>query len=325
METSVVLRVRGFQQLLDVEKYHRLYMLSDVRRLSWGYSAKLNLGKISFPVLVKVGRNSLEMYEEQGKFMVHLEFVEGDSVKVRIRVEASNEMVKSSLEEGISRNLNEYAESICKAGKGRSQEPLGLIMMMKPFVRRHLDVRGEQCPIPEIAAKKELTKMKPGEELEILVDHPAAVDVTLPEVAKLMNCRYDIYNMGDYVSFVMLKLGDPIMNKNYLEALTKRERIPEMMKDMGFIAFLYSVFDKVIKQLPTDGLYPEIFRYEGLTLVTSASIGRGWLAVALVENDKVLGMMLDIKGDRYWNQDALKVINRVKGIGNVFYLKASST
>lgn len=324
METSVVLRVREFQQLLDVERYHRLYMLSDVRRLSWGYSAKLKLGKISFPVLVKVGKNTLDLYEEQGKFMVHMEFMEGDNIKVRIKVEASNEMVKSSLEEGISRNLNEYAESICKMGKGRTQEPIALISMMKPFVRRHLDVRGEQCPIPEIAAKKELTRMRPGEELEILVDHPAAVDVTLPEVAKLMNCKYEIYNMGDYVSFVMLKLGDPIMNKNYLEGLIHREKIPEMMRDMGFVAFLYSVFDRVVKQVSTDGLSPEIFRYEGLTLITSASIGRGWLAVALVEDQRVLGMMLDIKGERYWNEEALNIMNKVKGIGNAFYLKPGS-
>ncbi|AWS00549.1 preprotein translocase subunit TatB [Metallosphaera hakonensis JCM 8857 = DSM 7519] len=297
-------------------------MLADVRRLNWGYSAKLKLGKISFPVLVKAGKNSLDIVEEEGKFRVHLELVGEKDLHVTIRIEASNEVVRSSLEEGISRNLKEYAESICKFSKEKTPETPMITSFMKPFVRKVLDVRGEECPVPEIAAKKELTKMRPGEELEVLVDHPAAVDVTLPEVAKLMNCKYEMFNMGDYVSFIMLKLGDPVSNVRYVEALKTRQGIPELMKDMGFMAFLYSVFDKIVKQVPVDGLSPELLRFDGLSLVSSASIGRGWLLVALVEDEKILGVMLVMREQRLWNEDAISHLNKVKGIGNVFYLKS---
>lgn len=323
MGISVTLRAKNYQELLNVERYKRLYMLSDVRRLNWGYSAKLRLGKISFPVLIKTGKGGIHILEETGKFRVSLVFNDHETLEVNVNVESSNELIRSSLEEGITRNLKEYAESICNKSEKENTDISSLVFMMKPLVRRVLDVRGEECPVPEIAAKKELSKMRPGEELEILVDHPAAVNITLPEVARLMKCRYEIYNMGDYVSFVMLKLGDPSIDEMYELGLTKWELIPQLIKDIGFIAFLYSKFDRIVKQVPIEELREDHFRFEGLTCVSSASIGGKWLAVGLVSDEKILGLMLDINGQRLFNEEARAKLGKIKGLGHVFYLKST--
>ncbi|QKR01056.1 sulfurtransferase TusA family protein [Metallosphaera tengchongensis] len=308
---------------MSLEKYHRLYLLHDLRRLNWGYSGKLKLGKLAFPVLVRLSERSIEILEENGRFLVKIDFKEGPSIKVEVEVNSTNEMVASSIEESITKNLREYGEAICNGQSNKAQYPQALISIMKPLVRKVLDVRGEQCPVPEIASKKELMKMRPGEELEVLVDHPAAVNVTLPEVAKLMNCKYEIFNMGDYVSFIMLKLGNPVVHSLYASSLSERERLAELIKDTGFIAYLYVTFDRIVKQVPVNGLSESYLNFDGLTVVTSASIGRGWLLVSLVEGDKVYATMLDFSGERYWNEEALRNLDKVKGMGHVFYLKPS--
>jgi len=53
-----------------------------------------------------------------------------------------------------------------------------------------LDVRGEECPVPEMKAGKELKKMKVGEVLEVLTDHEPAVHVTLPSLCKSLGYPY---------------------------------------------------------------------------------------------------------------------------------------
>ena len=47
-----------------------------------------------------------------------------------------------------------------------------------------MDVRGESCPIPELTAAKKLKEMAPTKVLEVLTDHQASVDVTLPDLAR---------------------------------------------------------------------------------------------------------------------------------------------
>lgn len=47
-----------------------------------------------------------------------------------------------------------------------------------------LDVRGKICPLPLFYAKKKLSEMKPGEELEIIADDMTAKE-TIPKWSKL--------------------------------------------------------------------------------------------------------------------------------------------
>jgi TusA-related sulfurtransferase len=82
-----------------------------------------------------------------------------------------------------------------------------------------LDLRGLVCPVPEIEVKKKLMELRIGESLEVLVDNLAPVEITFPEVAKLFRCRYEVFNMGDYVSFVFYKLSATPTRTEYVKEL----------------------------------------------------------------------------------------------------------
>ncbi len=49
---------------------------------------------------------------------------------------------------------------------------------------RILDLRGESCPYPPIYTLQAIAEMRPGETLEVVVDHPPAVTNVPKEVIK---------------------------------------------------------------------------------------------------------------------------------------------
>jgi tRNA 2-thiouridine synthesizing protein A len=53
-----------------------------------------------------------------------------------------------------------------------------------------VDLRGESCPIPELTAAKKLKELPPAKVLEVLTDHQASVDVTLPDLARRMGYAF---------------------------------------------------------------------------------------------------------------------------------------
>ncbi|ABP94599.1 hypothetical protein HA72_0422 [Metallosphaera sedula] len=67
-----------------------------------------------------------------------------------------------------------------------------------------MDVRGEECPIPEMRAAKELQKIPSGK-LVVLTDHEPAIDVTLPSLCKSLGLRYETVKEGEYVKFIIYK------------------------------------------------------------------------------------------------------------------------
>jgi len=60
-----------------------------------------------------------------------------------------------------------------------------------------VDVRGESCPIPELTAAKKLKEMPPTKVLEVLTDHQASVDVTLPDLARGKGYQFYSERSGD--------------------------------------------------------------------------------------------------------------------------------
>jgi tRNA 2-thiouridine synthesizing protein A len=48
-----------------------------------------------------------------------------------------------------------------------------------------LDVRGEICPYPQVKTIAALKKLIPGEQLEVLTDHPPAIDTVPAQAARL--------------------------------------------------------------------------------------------------------------------------------------------
>lgn len=323
MESEVInLGEVSHRPLLDLERYRKLYMLHDLRRLNWGYLGILKMAGLTFRVFARTLSDRLEIIEESGRFSLSVSFQKNKrTLQATVEVDSPNSLLRESILRTVSKNIREYGTAICMKGR-ESYSSLGLIVsMMKPEVKKVIDVRGEVCPVPEMVAKRELMKIKPGESLELLVDHPAAVQVTLPEVAKLFNCRYEIFNMQDYVSFMMLKLGDPSTHWKFAEALEERRDIPSLMGDGAFLAYLYTVFDRIVRRERVDGLSPLQIKAEEITLISAASIGGGWHLTALVEHDKALGAILNEDGVRYLNESALARLGSVRGMGHLFYLR----
>jgi tRNA 2-thiouridine synthesizing protein A len=60
-----------------------------------------------------------------------------------------------------------------------------------------VDVRGESCPIPEMTVSKKLKALPSSKVLEVITDHQAAVDVTLPDLARELGYAFYSERSGD--------------------------------------------------------------------------------------------------------------------------------
>jgi TusA-related sulfurtransferase len=69
-----------------------------------------------------------------------------------------------------------------------------------------LDVRGEECPVPEMSASKKLKKMKVGQMLEVLTDHEPAVHVTLPSLCKSLGYPFVVIRDNGLYKVRILKV-----------------------------------------------------------------------------------------------------------------------
>jgi tRNA 2-thiouridine synthesizing protein A len=58
-----------------------------------------------------------------------------------------------------------------------------------------LDVRGEICPYPQVKAVAALKKLAPSDQLEVLTDHPPALE-TVPAQAARLGYVADISEVG---------------------------------------------------------------------------------------------------------------------------------
>jgi tRNA 2-thiouridine synthesizing protein A len=68
-----------------------------------------------------------------------------------------------------------------------------------------VDVRGESCPIPELTASKKLKEMPSARVLEIVTDHQASVDVTLPDLARQLGYAFYSEKSGDLYRIFIAK------------------------------------------------------------------------------------------------------------------------
>ncbi len=66
-----------------------------------------------------------------------------------------------------------------------------------------LDVRGKVCPLPLFYSKKKISEMKPGEELEVIVDDATAKE-TIPKWCKLHGHEVvSIENEGNFFRIIV--------------------------------------------------------------------------------------------------------------------------
>jgi tRNA 2-thiouridine synthesizing protein A len=69
-----------------------------------------------------------------------------------------------------------------------------------------LDVRGEICPYPQVKTVAALKKLSPGDELEVLTDHPPTLE-TVPAQAARLGYVADITEIGTAEWSIVLRKG----------------------------------------------------------------------------------------------------------------------
>ena len=305
-------------KLLDVEKFSRLYMLKNIRKLDWGYEGELSLTRfLNFKCLIYVKGNELNIVEKNGKFTIVVLVSEN---KVNVDIRTSNVLLRETLKLRLEKNFEKYKD-IVKVVKDEKPSKSKRVVFMKSVGDYILDLRGLVCPVPEIEVKKKLMELRIGESLEVLVDNPAAVEITFPEVANLFRCRYEVLNMGDYVSFVFYKLSATPTRTEYVEAIENKDlkKIKEYFREGEFRAFLYFYFSKIEKSITSNGIRRDQLKKDALGLITAAPIGRGWLLTALVDKDGLIALRLDTDEGVYFDEEALARLPK-EGMVNIFYL-----
>ncbi|HEY9205917.1 MAG TPA: sulfurtransferase TusA family protein [Candidatus Methanoperedens sp.] len=66
-----------------------------------------------------------------------------------------------------------------------------------------LDVRGKICPLPLFYAKRKISEMKPGEELEVITDDPTAKE-TIPKWSKIHD--QEVVSIEDEKNFIRIRI-----------------------------------------------------------------------------------------------------------------------
>jgi tRNA 2-thiouridine synthesizing protein A len=69
-----------------------------------------------------------------------------------------------------------------------------------------LDVRGEICPYPQVKTLAALKKLAPSDQLEVLTDHPPALE-TVPAQAARLGYAADITEVGAAEWCIVLRKG----------------------------------------------------------------------------------------------------------------------
>jgi tRNA 2-thiouridine synthesizing protein A len=69
-----------------------------------------------------------------------------------------------------------------------------------------LDVRGEICPYPQVKTVAALKKLSPSDQLEVLTDHPPALE-TVPAQAARLGFVAEIQEVGTAEWCIVLRKG----------------------------------------------------------------------------------------------------------------------
>ncbi|NON62620.1 sulfurtransferase TusA family protein, partial [Acidianus sp. RZ1] len=302
----------SYEPLLDLRKSWKFYLLKDLKALDYGYVARFRwLGK-DYWVFAWTTKDSVKILEENGKFSITVTF---SNIKGKITAELEYEGIASFASRiilgKITKNLEEYSKYL-HAQTNSSSGSVLLMNALSPRISKTLDLRGSTCPIPEIETKKAILKSSPYDVIEVLTDHPAAIFYTLPEVAKVFNCRYEVRNKGDYASFIIY-----LSRMEWKEDNFSLEDIKNLIRNEGSLARLYVYFDKIEKQKTMQSFSPEILNYPGLTLIVAASQGRGWLLTAIENDGKLLAARLERGNTKLFDDDAVNDLSEEEGTFNV--------
>jgi len=290
----------------DLKRSAKVYGLTDVKKMDYGYSAKVKWMNVEMDVFAFVRGDQVKIVEENGKFSVTVDLRE--EAEVRVDCPSISSVVFKPMEWKIARNLEKYSSFISKAEVMKKERRTPILDVK---TSRKLDLRGVTCPVPEIETKKAIVSAKPFEVIEVLVDNPPAIRYTLPEVARCFNCKYEVEDDGDYARFTF------ICGRNELEDLGE---VRDLVRDERGIGRLYVYYDQVDER-KVDSFDPSLLQVEGDMMVVASPEGRGWLLTAIVRDGRVVAARLDYGDTKLFDEDAINMVSGSVGIIHVFYMR----
>lgn len=296
----------------DIKRSALVYGLREVKRMDYGYSAKLRWMSSSLNVFAYVKGNQVKIVEENGKFVVTVDLAADAEVKVDC-VSVSS-IVFKPMEWRIAKNLEKYSSFLNNVNNVKSmKERKTRIRLFASTPMRRLDLRGVTCPVPEIETKKAILSAKPYETIEVLVDNPPAIMYTLPEVAKSFNCKYEIEDNGDYATFTFICGGTA-------DTPIDLSRVKDIIRDERGIGKLYMYFNKIKEERNVESFLPSFLEAEGKAMIVASPEGRGWLLTAVIEGNKLISARLDYGNTKLFDEDAINMVTGNVGLIHVFYL-----
>ncbi|MUN29022.1 sulfurtransferase TusA family protein [Sulfuracidifex metallicus] len=296
----------------DIKKSALVYGLREVKKMDYGYSAKLRWMSSSLNVFAYVKGNQVKIVEENGKFVVTVDLAVDAEVKVDC-VSISS-IVFKPMEWRIAKNLEKYSSFLNNVNNVKSmKERKTRIQLFASTPMRRLDLRGVTCPVPEIETKKAILSAKPYETIEVLVDNPPAIMYTLPEVAKSFNCKYEIEDNGDYATFTFICGGTA-------DTPIDLSRVKDIIRDERGIGKLYMYFNKIKEERNVESFLPSFLEAEGKAMIVASPEGRGWLLTAVIEGNKLISARLDYGNTKLFDEDAINMVTGNVGLIHIFYL-----
>lgn len=298
--------------LLDLERNYRVYLfLRGARKVRWGYEVVVQFVKRKMLALAKVTRDSVEIIDPSGSFDITFKFT---PYRGKTRVEATwrSSFDIASVVESALNNIIRYGP-LLKPSPQRSSA--GLRLTVNP--KGTFDLRGEQCPVVELKAKKIMSNFPAMTSLEFLVDHPAAVIYSLPDLAKSTQSSYVVIENDDYVSFIITAGAEPHCG-DFL-ARVRQSTSPSRLPD-------YDVCPPVVSEeggiITSTGFHRDLIPESGEYFLVVSPIGRGWRSVLMVNSGKVTSAKLTLENSAVvYDQDALNFISSSNGEINVVYLR----
>ncbi|ARM75256.1 sulfurtransferase TusA family protein [Acidianus manzaensis] len=287
--------------LLDLERSYKLLSLENVKRLEWGYEGTVKILKnIEFTCFIKKQDNSLKILEPYGKFKITFKI---NNNKIEINYDGISSL-KNILINKIIILIEKYGKYFSKSVK---RELKNNINIFKDEAEVLEDIRGLSCPLAEISLLKILENMKTGEKIEVLSDCVASTKI-FPIIAKELGFISQAFNMGDYVSFIFLKIKDP--------------KLPDFkvcLKNYKRIALSILKYNKIEKIEEYSKFSQELLYYDKDNITVASPEGRGWFLISY-GNEKLKEIRLEYEGLTFFNDAAISVIDGLKGKFRVYRL-----
>jgi len=175
-----------------------------------------------------------------------------------------------------------------------------------------VDLRGVYCPYGEVSIINILNGVKIGNSIEILSDCVAASKV-FPKIAEELGFRYEIYDMGDYASYIFIRYRKTDINEPDLC------KIKEGIRDYKYIASLFIYFNKIEKIEQYDEFCRDILDYDKEYLAVVSPRGRSWFLISYI-NKNILASRLEYEGVTFFDDCAFTVLDGLKGKFSVYRL-----